>query len=272
MQKKIKSFDGTQIIYDISYGENKKDFLIFVHGVGSNLEIWKKIRLFFHKLKMPTLAIDLRGHGKSDRPKSLENYDLENFARDIKEVIKKEHISKPILIGYSMGGMVVLKFQKLYPNLAKKYIIISSSYKTPRKLRIIFKKISSFVSFLNEKLKSINPSIMGNYGPMNPFFSNRDIHLGRIFRDMGKTSFKSWLFSLENINQFNEFGILHTILQPVLILSGGKDNIIEVANSKKLHKLIEKSELKIFPEKNHIIILTNPKEVSEEIYSFIKKK
>jgi pimeloyl-ACP methyl ester carboxylesterase len=272
MQKRIKSFDGTNIIYEVSYGENKKDFLIFVHGVGSNLKIWKKIRLYFHKLKIPTIAIDLRGHGKSGRPKSLEDYNLQNFARDIKEIIKKEHISNPVLIGHSMGGMVVLEFQKLYPNLAKKYIIISSSYKTPKKLRTIFNKISSLIIFLNKKLESINPPSIGNYGPMNPFFSNKDVHFGRIFRDMKKTSFKSWLFSLENINQFNEFGILHTILQPVLILSGGKDNIIDVANSKKLHRFIEKSELKIFPNKNHLIILTNPKEVSEEIYSFIQKK
>jgi pimeloyl-ACP methyl ester carboxylesterase len=99
MQKRIESFDGTKIIYDISYEKDKKNFLIFIHGVGSNLEIWKEIRLFFHKLKIPTIAIDLRGHGKSDRPKSLESYNLKNFARDIKEIIKKENISNPILIG-----------------------------------------------------------------------------------------------------------------------------------------------------------------------------
>jgi len=272
MKKRIKSFDGTNITYDIYYGKNKKNFLIFVHGVGSNLESWKEIRLFFHKLGIPTIALDLRGHGKSDRPKSLENYDLKNFARDIKEIMNKEHISNPILIGHSMGGMVVLTFHELYPNLAKEYIIISSSYKTPKKLRKIFKKIASLIVFLNKKLTSINPPSIAEYGPRNPFFSHNDVHIGRIFRDMKKTSFKSWLFSLENINKFNETGILKTILKPVLILSGGKDNIIEVANSKKLHKLIKKSELKIFPDKNHIIILTNPKEVSEEILSFINKK
>jgi pimeloyl-ACP methyl ester carboxylesterase len=168
--------------------------------------------------------------------------------------------------------MVVLEFQKLYPNFAKKYVIISSSYKTPGKLKIIFKKLSSLIIFLNKKLESINPPSVGTYGSMNPFFSNRDIHFGRIFRDMKNTSFKSWLFSLEGINKFNEAGILRTIIKPVLILSGGEDNIIDVANSKKLHKLIEKSKLKIFPNKNHLIILTNPKEVSEEIYSFIQKK
>jgi pimeloyl-ACP methyl ester carboxylesterase len=272
MHKKITSFDGTCINYDICREKNKNNFLVFIHGVGSNLKAWKKIRLFFHELKIPTIAIDLRGHGKSSKPKILEDYDLKNFARDIKEVLKEEHISDPIIIGHSMGGMVTLTFQGLYPNFAKKYIIISSSYKTPRKLRFILKKFSSLINFLNKKLELVNPPITERYGNNNPFFSPKDIHLGRIFNDMRKTSFKSWLFSLENINRFNEAGILKTIKKPVLILSGGEDNIISVNNSRRLHKLIEKSELKVFPKENHIMIFTNPKRISEEILSFINKK
>jgi pimeloyl-ACP methyl ester carboxylesterase len=272
MQKKINSFDNTIINYDISREKNKNNFLIFIHGVGSNLKVWKRIRLFFHKLKIPTIAIDLRGHGKSGKPKTLEDYNLKNFARDIKEVIEKEQILNPIVVGHSLGGMVTLTFQALYPDFAKKYVIISSSYKTPSKLRYLIKKFSAVVNFLNKKLELVNPPKLLSYGAINPFFSKRDVHFGRIFRDMMKTSLKSWLFTLENINRFNEVGILKAIKKPVLILSGGKDNIINVANSRRLHRLIKKSELKIFPKENHIIILTHPKKISEEIYSFIKKK
>ncbi len=271
MRKKIRSFDGTHINYDIRRQDNNKTFLVFIHGVGSNLKVWRKIRLFFDKLKIPTIAIDLRGHGKSDKPKVLKDYDLKNFAHDVKEVLKKEKIRHPIIIGHSMGGMVTLAFQELYPNFAKKYVIISSSYKTPKKLRMIAKKISSVVKFLNEKLELVNPKIINKYEDNNPFFSRKDLHFGRIFNDMKKTSLKSWLFSLENINKFNEVGILKTITKPVLILSGAEDNIIGVNNSKRLHQFIKKSQLKIFPKENHIMILTDPKIISEEILSFIRK-
>jgi 2-succinyl-6-hydroxy-2,4-cyclohexadiene-1-carboxylate synthase len=272
MREKIRSFDGTKINYDIRRQDNKKTFLVFIHGVGSNLKVWKKIRLFFNKLKIPTIAIDLRGHGRSGKPKNLKDYDLKNSARDIKEVLKKENIQHPIIIGYSMGGMVTLAFQGLYPNFAKKYIIISSSYKTPKKLRIIAIKLASIIKFLNKKLELVNPPVINEYGDNNPFFSRKDLHFGRIFNDMKKTSFKSWLFSLENINQFNEAGILKAITKPVLILSGGQDNIISVSNSKRLHHLIKNSKLKVFPKENHIMILTNPKTICGEIYSFIQKK
>jgi pimeloyl-ACP methyl ester carboxylesterase len=272
MQKHIQSFDKTSIKYDIQREKNNDNFLVFVHGVGSNLGAWRNIRAFFHEMGIPTLAVDLRGHGKSDKPKFLEDYNLKNFARDVKEIIEKEKIANPIIIGHSLGGMVTLTFHGLYPNFAKKYVIISSSYKTPKKLRFLIKKFSSLVNFLNKKLELVNPPRIGSYGAMNPFFINKDVHFGRIFRDMIRTSLKSWLFTLENINQFNEESILKTITKPVLILSGGKDNIIHVGNSRRLHHRIKGSKLKIFPKENHILILTNPKLISKEIYSFVKKK
>ena len=273
MQKKIKSFDKCKINYDICREKGKNNFLIFIHGTGVNLTVWKMIRLFFHKLGIPTIAIDLRGHGKSGRPKFLEEYSLTNFAKDVKEVITKEKISNPTLIGHSLGGMVALTFHKLYPNLSKKYVIISSSYKTPKKLKFVIKKFSSLINFLNKKLELINPPQMISYGRSNPFFNNSDdFNLGVIFQNIVKTSFKSWLFTLENINRFDEEIILKTIKKPVLILSGGKDNVVNVGNSKRLHHFIKGSKLKIFSKRNHGIIFSNPKEISKEIYSFIGKK
>lgn len=270
MKKTIKSFDDTIINYDIRRFRNKKEFLIFVHGVGANLTVWKGIRAYFNKLKISTLAIDLRGHGKSSKPKFLEDYKLKKFAEDIKEIIKKERIKNPIMIGHSLGGMVTLTFHELYPELSKEYIIIGSTYKAPRKLRVILKKLEKLVNFLNKKFRKIFPKRTKKYGKRKKILNKLgDGNIIRVFFGVIKTSFKSWLFTLENINDFEAENILKTIKKPVLILSGGKDNIINVRNSKRLHELIKGSKLKIFPKGNHILPLTNPKEISNEIYNFI---
>jgi len=271
MQKRIDSFDGTSINYDIHRIRNSKEFLIFIHGVGGDLTRWKKIRSFFHKLKISTLAIDLRGHGKSDKPKFLEDYKLKKFAQDIREIIKKERIKNPILVGHSLGGMITLTFQDLYPELAKKYIIIGSCYKTPRKLKKIFKKIEYPITLLNKKFRTTFPKRRKTYNSNKKILKKLEKNnILRIIIDVLKTSFKSWLFTLENINHFEGENILKTITKPVLILSGGKDSIINVKNSRRLHELIKGSKLKIFPKGEHILPLTNPKEVSDEIYNFIE--
>jgi pimeloyl-ACP methyl ester carboxylesterase len=239
MRKGIKSFDGTHINYDICREKNKNGFLIFLHGTGNNLKMWKKIRLFFHKRGIPTLAVDLRGHGKSGKPKSVGDYRIRHFAKDVKAVIRKEHILHPVIIGYSLGGMVALAFHGLYPNFSKSYVIISSSYKTPKLFKNLFKRFSFFVKFLNKRLRP--------------------------------ASMRSLLFTIEGISKFNESGIIATIKKPVLILSGDKDVVVDVSNSKRMSKKVKNSKLKIFPKKNHFIIGSIPKEISKEIYSFIEK-
>ena len=108
MQKKIESFDGIRINYSISRVSDF--FLIFIHGAGGDLNAWKEQEHFFHKNGLSTIAIDLRGHGLSDRPNSVRSYRLECFAKDIHQIIVKEKIKKFVMIGHCFGGMVTISF------------------------------------------------------------------------------------------------------------------------------------------------------------------
>ena len=268
MQKKIKSFDGTIINYDISRGENKKTFLIFVHGVAGNLKVWKRIRLFFRKRGISTLAVDLRGHGKSGKPKSAENYKLEDFAKDINEVIKKENIFSPIIVGHSLGTMVTLTFHRLYPKISEKYVLISGAYKIPRKLKSVFKNVLSFAHPFDKEIEKTK-----SYLPTYNFIKNlKEYNVINFINQMMSNSVKSILFVFENMNKFNEKKNLHNIRKPVLILGGRSDSVISIKNSEKMHKLIKNSKLRIFPTEDHEIINSIPKEISKEILSFINKK
>jgi len=270
MQKTIKSFDGTKINYEISREKNKNSHLIFIHGVAADLKMWENLRKFFHKKGISTLAVDLRGYGKSGKPKSLNEYDLKNFAKDIKEILQREDISNPILIGHSLGGMILLTFHRLYPKIARLYVIISSSYEAPKLLKSIRKNILMFANILNKRLDStIFTNIKGNsFEGVNWNFGNNNPL--KIIPEMINRSVNPLIFTLENIHKFNEKRILNKIEKPVLILSGGNDFIINASNSKKLNKLIKKSKLKIFPKKSHLLISEIPEEIGEEIYSFMK--
>src|SRR3989344_1665595 len=119
MQKKIKSFDGVKINYEVS-GKNE-NCLVFLHGLGGDLNAWKNERKFFKKKNISTIAIDLRGHGKSERPKSYESYGLDKFAMDVYFVLKKKRKKKFILVWHCFGGIVSMNFYCLFPKMAGGY-------------------------------------------------------------------------------------------------------------------------------------------------------
>jgi len=71
------------------------------------------------------LVWDAPAHAAS-RPFALA-FSLEDKARWLHEILEKEHITRPILIGQSMGGYVSQVYMQLYPNSVKKFISIDSA-------------------------------------------------------------------------------------------------------------------------------------------------
>lgn len=86
--------------------------LIFFHGFLGSKEDWMEMFPFFEE-QFYCIAYDLPGHGST--PYS------ETILLDLKEEL--ESFSKPILIGYSLGGRIALQLQKY----AESVIVLSSN-------------------------------------------------------------------------------------------------------------------------------------------------
>ncbi|MFH1409740.1 MAG: alpha/beta hydrolase [Nanoarchaeota archaeon] len=271
MEKWITSFDGTPIHYDIEKGKKSDACLIFVHGIGGDLAAWNRERHYFHKKGFSTLALDLRGHGKSGRPHLSSDYGLTYFAKDLYMIIRHEKIKKFILIGHCFGGIITTMFHKLHPRLAKAYILIDTTFKAPEPLRTLFSNYSLVRHFLNLLLKNKHlgrrKESPVDYGK---FVGTGDYDLKRIYSDITHTSFKSWILTFQNLAHFNGIRILKSITQPVLIVEGEKDSIFNVLKAQKIHDLVKGSTLRIIPNENHIIVLNNPDVLVKEISSFLQ--
>lgn len=104
-----------------------KDTVIFIHGFTGSAEDWFSI---IEQLPdtFNYAAIDLIGHGKSDKPVNPDYYTTEAIVEQIKFVKDKLTLNQPvILIGYSMGGRAALSFATAYPKDIKGLILESSS-------------------------------------------------------------------------------------------------------------------------------------------------
>jgi pimeloyl-ACP methyl ester carboxylesterase len=61
------------------------------------------------------IAMDVRGHGMSDKPANQGAYGPE-LAEDVVRLLDHLHIKKAHLVGYSMGGIIVANFLAKHPN------------------------------------------------------------------------------------------------------------------------------------------------------------
>lgn len=84
--------------------------LVFVHGAYVGAWCWEEHFLpWFASLGFPVYAVSLRGHGASAGRERLNRFGLADYARDLAEVVAMIGRA-PVLIGHSMGGMVVQKY------------------------------------------------------------------------------------------------------------------------------------------------------------------
>lgn len=102
--------------------------LIFIHGTGGDHTHMSPLFDYFSKQNI-ALNLDLRGHGKSEKP--VGEYTIEGFAEDIYQLCDVEKISKPILVGFSMGGNIGIELASRYPHFPSALVILDSSFLYP---------------------------------------------------------------------------------------------------------------------------------------------
>jgi pimeloyl-ACP methyl ester carboxylesterase len=61
------------------------------------------------------VALDLPGHGRSDKPKETDAYGLQ-MVEDVILLLDHLKIRKAHMVGYSLGGMIVMKLMARYPD------------------------------------------------------------------------------------------------------------------------------------------------------------
>lgn len=94
--------DGIRTRY-LASGDKDKPLLILIHGTGGHAEAYSR-NLAAHAEHFRTYAIDLVGHGWSDKP--LLAYEIADYARHVVAVIKALGHEKAHVSGESLGGWV----------------------------------------------------------------------------------------------------------------------------------------------------------------------
>jgi non-heme chloroperoxidase len=85
--------------------------VVFVHGVMMSGRFFDRQVPYFSK-SFRVIVPDLRGHGQSE--KILHGHTVANYARDLKALFEALQIERPVLVGWSMGSMVVYEYLKQF--------------------------------------------------------------------------------------------------------------------------------------------------------------
>lgn len=121
-QSRYVSLDGARIHYK-SFGKGK-EAIVLIHGWTCNLDNWRDQIPDFEK-RTRVIAIDLPGHGQSDKPQIAYTMDL--FARAVDAVMSDAGVKRAVLVGHSMGTPVARQFYRKYPQKTLGIVIVDGA-------------------------------------------------------------------------------------------------------------------------------------------------
>ncbi len=124
-KSRYAKLDGARIHYQ-SHGKGR-EALVLIHGWTCNLDYWRDQVPDFAK-RNRVVAIDLPGHGQSDKPQLAYSMDL--FARAVDAVMRDAHVERAVLVGHSMGTPVARQFYRKYPQKTLGIVIVDGALRT----------------------------------------------------------------------------------------------------------------------------------------------
>jgi pimeloyl-ACP methyl ester carboxylesterase len=95
--------------------------IILVHPFAANAEIWEPLVKDLSQ-NYQLIAMDCRGHGKSEKPHDPKQYGIE-MVNDVVRLMDHLGIKKSIIIGYSMGGSIGMKMLTEHPDRIRMAVI-----------------------------------------------------------------------------------------------------------------------------------------------------
>lgn len=110
---RVQVDEGVALECDVWAGGAGLPFLL-VHGLSSNRRLWEGTADRLHQLGHPVATVDLRGHGRSDKPDA--GYDFATMGNDLLVVLDALGFDTAVLAGQSTGGNIVVDVAAMAPD------------------------------------------------------------------------------------------------------------------------------------------------------------
>lgn len=244
--------------------------ILFVHGMWHAAWCWlENFQPYFAQHGYKTHAISLRGHGASDGRDQLRMVPLADFVTDLAHVINQLE-SSPILVGHSMGGMVIQKYLETHQAPAAVMLgsappkgLLPATLRSARRHPFNFLKVN-FTFNLNHNI--------GKLVHYQEFFFSNNIASKDLKRyyDIVQVQDESMRAYLDMM--FMDLPQPEKVNTNMLVLGATDDNLISTSEVRATAKAYN-AQAEFFPDMGHAMMLDNGwQSVADRIINWLSEQ
>ena len=252
---------------DLAYSdEGQGPPVVFLHAFPLNRTTWApQVAALSDRSRVVT--IDLRGHGESDAP--MWRYTLDQFAEDVRSLLKHLGIARATFVGLSMGGYILLALYRTHPELFQSLVLADTraTADTPdvkdarfSMAQIAYRRGASAIADLMMP-KLLSPASLEHRADL------RD-QLRAIITGNQVSGIAGDLMAMEE--RPDSTPLLSTISVPTLVIVGEEDLASPPEEVEAMAKQIPGSTFVRIPQAGHLSNMENPDAFNAALLSFLQ--
>ncbi|MBN1944390.1 MAG: alpha/beta hydrolase [Bradymonadales bacterium] len=282
-EKTIRSFDGTEITYQV--GGTSGRWLVVANGYGGTFCAWREV---FDRLQQHyrLLLWDYRGLFSSRAPEDRTRLRIEDNCRDLDLLMECEGIERMVLAGWSVGVQVALEQYRRRPEKIEALILINGAHG-----RVLHRSLDGRLAGL------LLPPLVGQAEWMAPWINRLVLPP---LRRLARTRWAPRLISLAGFvngqpetfqealqriltldagvfarmvryaDQHDTEDLLSAVAVPTLVTSGSRDRITRPKIAKHIGNRIPGAVHVEFPGGTHYSVMEFPDQVAAQIHRFLQ--
>ncbi len=203
---------------------NSQNTLVLIHGLGASAERWEQVIPLFAN-DFHVIVPDIIGFGYSDKP--LVDYTPDFFSEFLEKFFTEASISRPNVIGSSLGGQICAEYASLHSDNVEKLVLVSPAGMMKQSTPALDAYIMAAL-YPNEQSAKNAFEMMEGSGKAIP----KEIINGFVERMQlpnAKLAFMSTILGLKNSESIA--AKLKTISTPTLIVWGSSDPVIPIQHA-----------------------------------------
>jgi 3-oxoadipate enol-lactonase len=259
----MKTTDG-RFGYEAA-GDPASPPLVFLHGIGGAARAWRgQLDAFSDRYR--TIAWDMPGYGGSA---PLAAVSIAALADALQDFLRAVGATKPILVGHSIGGMIVQQWLAKNPDVAAAVVLAQTSPafgKPDGDWQKAFIDARLGPLDRGETLVSLAPSLVQELVGDNP--DTGGIDLARdCMASVPPATYRATMLALMG---FDLRAALKSIAVPTLVLSGSKDNNAPAPMMAKMAGYIPSATYLELEGVGHLANLERPGAFNTALDGFLK--
>jgi len=270
----VLAADGLELAVEV-YNPAGAQTLLFAHGFGQTRGAWRGAAKALASQGYRCVTFDSRGHGESGRAPGGD-YHMEQFVGDLRLLARNE-LRKPILVGASMGGLLGLVVAgEIDPDAFRALVLVDI---TPRWVAAGVERILAFMQAHPDGFASFAEAAeeIARYLPHRTERKSED-QLRPLLRE-GADGRLRWHWDPALLNglvseseryQPRLMAATAKVRVPVLLLSGGRSDVVSRDNVEEFLGLVPHAEHVELPRATHMVAGDANDAFTREIARFVQ--